>query len=166
MRETAYGLQCLDYWLHSPSGLPLSPPPDIIVFNFGMHDYQPSGSGVPGQSGNSSVYPGQLAALTTHLLAYAAANPPAKVVFALTTPYLCDATVDAAINGTLNAAARTIMARWGVPVLDNYGAIRAHCGGTPPTSGCNAEPSWGTDWCVWYRRAGRAAPARGRRLRA
>ena len=36
--ETAYGLQCLDYmyWLRSPSGVPVKP--DLIYFNFGLHD--------------------------------------------------------------------------------------------------------------------------------
>ena len=34
--DTAYGLQCLRSFLTSPSGAPLHP--DLIVFNFGMHD--------------------------------------------------------------------------------------------------------------------------------
>ena len=118
------------------------------MFNWGMHDYQTSGSGTPGQSGNTSVYPGQLRDITTRLLAYAAANPPTRVVYALTTPYLCDAGIDRTINATLNAAARSIMAAAGVTVLDPYAAIRGHCGGAPPTPGCHAEPSWGADWCV------------------
>ena len=33
--ETAYGVQCLDYWLHSPSGLDLGDGPDLITFNWG-----------------------------------------------------------------------------------------------------------------------------------
>lgn len=33
-------LQCLDYWLHSPSGMDLGDGPDLIVFNSGMHNYR------------------------------------------------------------------------------------------------------------------------------
>jgi hypothetical protein len=33
-----YGLQCVDNWLASPSGLPLGTV-DLVYFNFGMHDY-------------------------------------------------------------------------------------------------------------------------------
>ena len=32
--ETAYGLQCLDYWLRSPSGVAIQP--DLVFFNFGL----------------------------------------------------------------------------------------------------------------------------------
>ena len=62
--ETAYGLQCIDLWLASPSGMPISP--DLIYFNFGMHDFTtdctPGNGCVPGQSGNTTVYPGELRA--------------------------------------------------------------------------------------------------------
>lgn len=34
--ETTYTLYCLDFWLHSPSGLALDL--DLILFNVGMHD--------------------------------------------------------------------------------------------------------------------------------
>lgn len=34
--ETAYGDACLHHFLHSPSGFPINP--DLILFNFGMHD--------------------------------------------------------------------------------------------------------------------------------
>jgi hypothetical protein len=32
--ETQYGLRCLDYFLHSPSGLPITP--DLVLFNWGV----------------------------------------------------------------------------------------------------------------------------------
>ena len=32
--ETAYGLQCLDYWLRSPAGLAIVP--DLVYFQFGL----------------------------------------------------------------------------------------------------------------------------------
>lgn len=34
--ETTYGLACLDFFLHSPSGMPAHF--DLVLFNFGMHD--------------------------------------------------------------------------------------------------------------------------------
>ena len=42
--ETAYGVQCLDYFLRSPQGQQLNP--DVIMFNWGLHD---------GPLGNSTV---------------------------------------------------------------------------------------------------------------
>lgn len=33
--ETAYGLECLDYFLSNPDGAPVHP--DLILFNFGLH---------------------------------------------------------------------------------------------------------------------------------
>ena len=103
---------------------------------------------MPGQGGNTTVYSSELANITARVVAYAAALPHTSVVFALTTPYLCDAVIDQTINGTLNVAARVVMAAAGVPVLDPYDAIRVKCGGTPPTSGCPSMPAWGnTCWC-------------------
>lgn len=37
--ESGYGLQCIDNWMASPAGYPISP--DLIYFNFGMHDLSP-----------------------------------------------------------------------------------------------------------------------------
>ena len=34
--ETAYGVQCLDYFLRSPGGVFLKP--DVIMFNWRLHD--------------------------------------------------------------------------------------------------------------------------------
>ena len=34
--ETTYGLACIDFFLHSPSGMSIKP--DLVLFNFGMHD--------------------------------------------------------------------------------------------------------------------------------
>ena len=39
--ETAYGDACLHHFLHSPSGFPINP--DLIIFNFGMHDVSAGG---------------------------------------------------------------------------------------------------------------------------
>ena len=122
---------------------------------------------IPGQEGNAVVYPAELQNITTRLLAYAAAHPKTKLVYLLTTPRLCT-TDDEVIRTVLNVAAGKIMAAAGIPVLDPYTAIRAKCGGTPPTKGCESEPSWGADcWCPhcppgysWLTNSTLAAPIR------
>ena len=69
----------------------------------------------------------------------------------------------------LNPAASSIMRAAGIPILDPYTAIRTHCGGVPPTSGCKNEPTWGTQcWCphcpgegyVWLTNSTLASPLR------
>ena len=108
--ETAYGLQCLDYWLHSPSGLDLGAGPDVIVFNFGMHNYR-SGAPVPGQEGPPTVYAAELQNFTSQLLAYTNSHPKTKLLYLLTTAQLCSASTDETIKSTLNPAAAAIMVR-------------------------------------------------------
>ena len=142
--ETAYALQCLDYWLHSPSGQELDPPPDLIVFNSGMHNYR-TDPPVPGQEGNATVYPGELAAIADALLGYTKTHPTTRLLFLLTTPQLCNASFDATIASILNPAAVNIMAARGIPVLDPHTPVREHCGGVLPTKGCANEPGWGGD---------------------
>ena len=108
--EAAYLLQCLDFWTAHPSGIPFVP--DLVWFNSGMHNLATAGTPghgtVPGQGGNSSEYGPQLAAATTRLVAWAAANK-VKLIYAWTTPYLNNAATDAVITGTLNPAAGAIM---------------------------------------------------------
>ena len=125
---------------------------DVIAFNWGVHNLACDGTvvpegfprcwGVPGQSGNSTVYATQLEAIVQRLVAYAAAHPRVRLLFVATTPFLCTAQTDAAVVG-LNAAAAAIMRRHAIPIADVYGALRAHCGnGT--MAGCATEPSWGS----------------------
>lgn len=138
MQETAYGLQCIDNWLASPSGIfdscfsvpvpvfvrfeltccasiclrpcyhsvlydvsmcqgePITP--DLIYFNFGMHDYTlncTAGYGcTPGQSGNASVYPGELTTIAQKILNFANSLPKkAQVCVPLCCGPLCRVTV-------------------------------------------------------------------------
>merc|ERR1711865_1112501 len=56
--ETAYGLQCLEYFMKGPDGSFLEP--DVLLFNFGLHDGPLGNETVPGQQGNSSVYASEL----------------------------------------------------------------------------------------------------------
>ena len=57
--ETAYGVQCLDYMLRSPAGNLLRP--DVIMFNWGLHDGPLGNKTVPGQAGLPDVYAAQVA---------------------------------------------------------------------------------------------------------
>ena len=79
--ETAYGIQCLDYMLRSPLGNFLKP--DVIMFNWGLHDGPLGNSTVPGQAGLPDVYASQLEIITQKLMK---AEPQAKLLFALTSP--------------------------------------------------------------------------------
>lgn len=128
--ETAYGLQCLEYFVHGPHGDLLVP--DVLVFNFGLHDGPLGNSTVPGQQGNSSVYPGELEQIVLKLKAIYD-GLETKLVFALTSPMLCDANADGNVVA-LNNAASAIMERHGVLVLDPHAAIIEQCGPVPQAS--------------------------------
>ena len=70
--ETTYGLYCLPYFLSSPSGMAISP--DLILFNFGMHDGPMSNDTVPGQNAPPDHYSAELTQIATQLKAFAAAR--------------------------------------------------------------------------------------------
>lgn len=137
--ETAYGVQCLDYFLRSPSGLPMVA--DLVYFNWGIHNAGNS-TIFPGQEGPIAAYAGELANITSRLKAYASAVG-AKLLFATTTPNMCSAAGDIVINGTLNPQAVSIMEGNSVPVVDNHAAIIAACGFSPNTD-CLG---FGGCWC-------------------
>jgi hypothetical protein len=127
--ETAYLLQCLDNWLASPSGVPF--PADVIWFNSGMHNLEAPGTlPTPGQAGASDVYGAQLQAATDRLAA-AAARMGAKLLYGLTTPFLCSAATDGVITGVLNVNASRTMAAAGIPVVDLHTPIVDKCGAAP-----------------------------------
>jgi len=62
-----------------------------------MHDTD-TAPGVPGRSGSSTVYAGQLEAIVLRLLAYVAEFPATKLLYISTTSYNCDAVIDASIQ--------------------------------------------------------------------
>lgn len=135
--ETAYLDQCLDNWLAAPNGQAWKP--DLIYFNSGMHNLAvnatPGHGQVPGQGGNASEYGPELASATARLVAFAAASGgKTKLMFGLTTPYLCDSSIDAVITGTLNAAAAQIMAENNIWTVDMHGPIINKCGPAPVAS--------------------------------
>lgn len=146
--ETAYGLQCLDYWLHSPAGLPLKP--DLVYFNFGLHDgpqlfkSPPANVTIPGQEGNMTVYPGQLAAIAKRLVSWASESG-AKLLFGITSPMLADARADQDVR-SLNSAASDIMAAANIPTVNLHAAVVGKCGPVPQAS-CFDHPNCFSPHC-------------------
>eukprot|EP01012_Entosiphon_sulcatum_P034064 TRINITY_DN4314_c0_g1_i1.p1 TRINITY_DN4314_c0_g1~~TRINITY_DN4314_c0_g1_i1.p1 ORF type:complete len:319 (+),score=40.86 TRINITY_DN4314_c0_g1_i1:27-959(+) len=134
--ETAYGLQCLDFFLSSPTLELLRP--DVIIFNFGLHDYATPGNVVPGQSGTPDVYIPQLAAIVTRLR-----QTGAKLLFPTTTPVPMSAQDNAVVANSTKFAVTTIMDPQKISVVDLYSAVVAVCG-QPPYKECsisNSNPS-------------------------
>ena len=134
--ETAYGLQCLDYFQRSPAGEFLKP--DVIMFNWGLHDGPLGNVTVPGQYGLPDVYAEQLEAITQKLIRD---QPQAKLLFALTSAYLCNATQDGCVV-TLNNQAAAIMAKYSIPTINIHDAIVNKCGPPAPGNKC-----WGLEHC-------------------
>ena len=55
--ETAYGWQCLEYFLTAADGGSVLPDLDLVYFNWGLHNLvAPGGHVVPGQSGYTTDY--------------------------------------------------------------------------------------------------------------
>lgn len=127
--ETAYGIQCLDYMLRSPGGLLLKP--DVIMFNWGLHDGPLGNDTVPGQAGLPDVYAPQLNTITQRLMQ---AEPQAKLLFALTSPVMCNATSDGCVVN-LNNQAATIMDKYQIPTINLHDAVVDECG-QPPQPAC------------------------------
>ena len=74
----------------------------------GLHDGPLGNNTVPGQAGLPDVYAAQLEVITQKLMA---TEPQAKLLFALTSPYMCSATNDGCVVN-LNNQAAAIMAKW------------------------------------------------------
>jgi hypothetical protein len=132
--ESGYALQCtLPYWLGSPSGQAVHW--DVIYWQNGMHSTGLQGAPwyVPGQSGEPAAYPPELDALAAGLAAYAQAQGT-QLIFGLTSPMLCNATIDRSIAGLLNPAAAAIMRSRGVATVDLYAAVTERCGAVPQAS--------------------------------
>ena len=141
--EAAYGKQCLEFFLSSPGGRALTP--DLVVFNWGMHDGPMSNATVPGQNGPSSQYPVDLADIARRLAIWAATGERAeretKLLFVLTTPFVCS------INATgnvlaLNNVAREIMDDANIPVFDPFPAIVDRCSPLPNPTCDGIDDCW------------------------
>eukprot|EP00041_Stephanoeca_diplocostata_P017259 m.344224 g.344224 ORF g.344224 m.344224 type:complete len:338 (-) comp20642_c0_seq23:1299-2312(-) len=121
-RSTSDMLQCFDYRLSTSvlEPLPLSPG-DIIVFNFGLHDYNLG-------LGGADEYETELLSLTQKMLK----ATKAKLLFVLTTPVHNGASPED--NPTvveLNVRATKIMKQLNIPILDLYNPIISKCGPVP-----------------------------------
>ncbi len=144
--ESAYLDQCLETFLTSPSGETWYP--DVILFNSGMHNLaDPSstpGHGItPGQGDTYTNYLGYLANATARLVAFAAGSGgKTRLVYTLTTPYLCTLATDTIINATLNVQAETLMRSYGIPTLDPHTAIVNKCGAAPVQSCFGQTGCW------------------------
>jgi hypothetical protein len=121
--ETQYGLRCLKYFLHSPSGMPIKP--DVIMFNWGLHDGPLGNTTIPGQQGNTTVYAAELNQIAQQIK-YFADNSSAKVIFALTSPMLCNLEADGCVL-SLNNIARQIMQTYDIPTIVSSGPRRHSC---------------------------------------
>jgi len=134
--ETAYGVQCLDYFLRSAEGVPFKA--DVIMFNWGLHDgpqlflLPPANVTIPGQEGAMSAYATELTNITARLVAYAK-DTGTKLLFGITSPMLASTQADADVQ-ELNRRAVGIMAEAGVPTIDLHAAVVGKCGAAPTTS--------------------------------
>lgn len=136
--ETAYGAQCLDIFMSSSSGVPLKP--DVVYFNWGLHNMVTSGPGVPGQSGNTSVYLSQLTDITERLQAKQAAHG-GKLIFGITSAYLCTAAQDDIVQ-QLNSQAEGLMKAKGIPTVNLHDAIVNKCGAAPVAECFGLKGCW------------------------
>lgn len=141
--ETAYGLQCLKYFLASPSGMDITP--DVVMFNWGLHDGPMSNLTTPGQNGNSSVYSEQLMEIAARLKSWAAPKK-AQLLFALTSPMICNVSHDGCVVANNNNA-RDIMVKLGIPTISLHDAVVAKCGPAPQAS-CFNETGCFCPHCV------------------
>lgn len=128
--DTAYGLQCLEYFMKGPDGSLLEP--DILLFNFGLHDGPLGNKTVPGQQGNSSVYANELEQIVVVLKGLYAGRKT-QLLFALTSPMMCDVHADGNVM-TLNVEAAEVMQRHGVATVDAHTALVDQCGPVPQDS--------------------------------
>jgi len=140
--ESLYGFRCIDNLIRAPDGTALSP--DILMFNWGLHNSlypctNPNPDGTPppahskacttGQSGPPADYAPYLEKIVAFLQA-APALKSTKLVFAITSPDLCNKPIDD-IQVSLNAQAVAIMAKHDIPTIDLYKAITGKCGAVP-----------------------------------
>ena len=90
----------------------------------------------PGQSGPPSEYAPYLQQIVDQLKGMPALAKT-KLLFAVTTPDMCNAAINDIQNG-LNAQAKEIMQKAGIPTVDLYAAVTGECGPVPQPSCFNA----------------------------
>jgi hypothetical protein len=122
--------------------------PEVIMFNWGLHDGPLGNDTVPGQAGLPNVYAAQLEQITQMLIKK---QPQAKLLFALTSPYMCAAQNDGCVVN-LNNQAAAIMAKYNIPTINLHDAVVEKCG-PPPQENCFNQSK-----CFCPHCAGGAAP--------
>ena len=106
------------------------------MFNFGLHNGPCNGANttIPGGAATSAEYAGELVQIADKLTKYVQNTPAgeqkAKLLFALTSPMLCDAGSNAIVV-ELNKQAAKIMANYTISTVDPYKAIVGKCGAVP-----------------------------------
>ena len=114
------------------SCMPARPHPPV---NWGLHNSLggniSADEGIPGQIAPPGEYAPYLQKIVDRLLRMSSKT---KLLFAITSPDLCNADIDA-IQVDLNKQAISIMAEANVPTVDLYSAITSKCGPVP-TSEC------------------------------
>ena len=128
--ETKYGAACIDNLVRSPDGTALSP--DVLMFNWGLHNSLAGNCTapcIPGQTGPPAEYAPFLKKIVASLQ-QAPALKNTKLLFAITSPDICNKPIDD-IQRALNAQAVAIMAEAKIPTVDLYAAITGKCGAVP-----------------------------------
>ena len=128
--ETLYGARCIENLLRAPDGTPLSP--QVLMFNWGLHNSLGGNCTppcVPGQLGPPAEYAPNLELIVQYIKS-APALAQTKLLFAITSPDLCNEAIDTLQVG-LNKQAAAIMQKHGIPIVDLYAAITQKCGPVP-----------------------------------
>lgn len=107
-------------------------------------------------AGPSAVYQSELTKIATKLKAYTSATS-SKLVFGLTTPWLCTSATDTLVQ-RLNTQARAVMQQQAIPTIDFHAAIVGKCGNAPVSScfgsancfcpHCGGNGGAGYEWLV------------------
>ena len=113
---THEGLDCLDFWIRDLDHELLSPAPEMIIWNFGLHD-QPHGEHT---AAVNATYEGNLRTLSERM---AAAYPHARQLFVLTTPNPSSAEMDLSVR-KFNELAVQVMEERGGTTADLRAAAR------------------------------------------
>ena len=134
--DVQYGDQCLDYFLRAPNGTLQIP--DLILFNWGLHDL--GNKSMPGQEEPFIQYAPYLDALTYKLSTYAK-NNNVQLLFALTTPWLNNVTLNDNVQ-KINQKAIEIMKKFNIEIIDLYTPIINKCGPVPKNECFDIEECW------------------------
>ncbi|CAE8632350.1 unnamed protein product [Polarella glacialis] len=119
-----------------------------------MHNLEPDVGGrlIPGQSGRQSDYLPSLARIVQRLVEVRQRHKHLKLLFGLTSPWICDESQDAIIRG-LNVQARKLMANASIPIVDLHAAVVGRCGAAPQKTCLNLTgggcPHYSNDGYEW-----------------